>query len=254
MADRLETLESSTSRLASLVQGLAPEQLNDQSYATKWRFTDVLSHLGSGAIIVRRGVDATVSVDAMEDGFNQEVWDEWNAKTPLAKASDALDADSALVDRLTALSDDQRAAFQFLMGPMTLDVDRFMTLRLSEHVLHTWDIDVMLDPDATLPADAVPFVLDVLPMIAGFAGESDGEERVVTINTTNPARAFELTITPDGLVLTPSSEQTSSSPDDVEVSSEELVRLIYGRLDPAHTSSSSESPQLDRLRKLFPGL
>jgi uncharacterized protein (TIGR03083 family) len=251
MADHLEALKSSVARLASLVQGLAPEQLNDQSYASQWSNADVLSHVGSGGVIMRRGVDATISGDPIADGFNQSVWDEWNAKTPESKAADALEADRALIDRLSAISDDERASFQFSMGPMTLDFDKFLTLRLSEHVLHTWDIEVATNPDATLPAEAVPFVLDVLPMITGFVGKSDGNEGVVTIHTTGPEQSFELTVGPERLALAPA---TGAAPADLELSSEELIRLVYGRLDPAHTSASAESPGLDRLRTLFPGV
>jgi uncharacterized protein (TIGR03083 family) len=259
MAERLAALEASVTRLASLVQGLAPEQLNDQSYASQWSVADVLSHLGSGAVIMRRSVDATVSGGTVEDGFNQSVWDEWNAKTPEAKASDALAADQALIDRLTEVSDDERASFQFSMGPMTLDFDRFLTMRLSEHLLHTWDVEVPTDPSATLPADAAAFVLDVLPMITSFVGKSDGNERVVTIHTTSPDRVFELTVQPERVALAPSPGSATeapgdAAPTDVELTSEEFVRLVYGRLDPAHTSPSAESPELDRLRKVFPGV
>ena len=251
MADHLEALKSSVSRLASLVQVLAPEQLSVQSYASQWSVADVLSHLGSGGVIMRRGVDATISGDPIEDGFNQSVWDEWNAKTPEQKATDSLDADRALIDRLSAMSDDERASFQFSMGPMTLAFDRFITLRLSEHVVHSWDVEVAIKPDATLPADAVPFVLDVLPMITGFVGKSDGNEGLVTIHTTGPDQSFELTVGPERLALAPTAD---AAPADIELSSEELIRLVYGRLDPAHTSASAESPVLDRLRKLFPGV
>jgi hypothetical protein len=35
--------------------------------------------------------------------------------------------------------------------------------------------------------------------------------------------------------------------------SEAFVRLVYGRLDPDHTPVGVESPELDSLRRLFPG-
>ena len=99
---------------------------------------------------------------------------------------------------------------------------------------------------------AVPFVLDVLPMIAGFvAGKSDGNEGLVTIHTTGPDQSFELAVGPEQLALAPAAD---AAPADIELSAEELIRLVYGRLDPAHTSASAESPVLDRLRKLFPGV
>ena len=79
--DRLGALDASASRLATLTQALTPEQLDSQSYPKKWTISDVLSHIGSGGVIMRRGVDAAVSGEAVEDGFNQSVWDEWNAKS-----------------------------------------------------------------------------------------------------------------------------------------------------------------------------
>ena len=42
------------------------------------------------------------------------------------------------------------ARLQFSMGPITVDFDGFIGMRLSEHTLHTWDVEVALDPHATL--------------------------------------------------------------------------------------------------------
>ena len=94
----------------------------------------------------------------------------------------------------------------------TLDFDRFLTLRLSEHLLHTWDIEVATDPTATLPADATSFVLDVLPMITGFVGKSDGNERVVTIHTTNPDRVVRADCRARASPSAPSSGSTTEAP------------------------------------------
>jgi uncharacterized protein (TIGR03083 family) len=251
VTDRLDALEASSARLASLVGRLSSEQLTSQSYASKWTIADVLSHVGSGAVIMRRGIDAAVSGDPVENGFNQSVWDAWNAKSPEDKASDALAADRALLDRVAALSDDERAAFQFSMGPFTLDLSTFLGLRLNEHVLHSWDIDVAIDPTATLPADAVEIVIDNLGMVAGFASKSDGNERDIAIHTTEPDREILLKVGPERLSLEPSDTSAAA---DVELPSEAFVRLVYGRLDPAHTPPGAEAPELDDLRKMFPGL
>jgi uncharacterized protein (TIGR03083 family) len=251
MSDRLEALEASAAHLATLVHGMSADELAGQSYASEWTFADVASHLGSGATIMRRGVDATISGEAVEDGFNQSVWDEWNAKAPEAKASDALTADRALLDRLSEMTDDEQASFQFSMGPMKVDLATFLSMRLSEHALHSWDIDVAIDPYATLPVDVVPFIFDVLPMITGFVGKSDGTERIVTIHTIKPEHTWELTVGPERLAL---ASGIDSGTADVELSSEAFIRLVYGRLDSGHTPAGSESPQLEQLRALFPGV
>ena len=211
----------------------------------------MLSHIGSGAVIMRNGIDAAVSGNPVEHGFNQSVWDEWNAKSAAARAADALAADRALLDRVASLTDSERDSFQFSMGPFQLDLATFLGLRLNEHVLHSWDVDVTFHPTATLPGDAVAIVIDSLEMIAGFAGKTDGHERVVTVHTTEPSRAFAVNVGPERLALTAAER---SVPVDVELPSEAFVRLVYGRLDPDHSPPDIESPELEQLRGLFPGL
>ena len=250
VTDRLEALEASAARLATLTKTLTSEQLGSQSYPKKWSISDVLSHIGSGAIIMRRGIDAGVSGVPVEDGFNQSVWDEWNAKSAAARAVEVLVADRALLDRVADLTDDERATSKFSLGPFQLDLTTFLGLRLNEHVLHTWDIDVALHPAATLPSDAVNEVIDNLAMISGWAGKTDGNERQIVIQTGDPNRKFALQVGPERLSLEPAGEAVGTA---VEMPSEAFIRLVYGRLDPDHTPAGVESQELDPLRKLFPG-
>jgi hypothetical protein len=200
---------------------------------------------------MQRGIDAAVSGNPVEHDFNQSVWDAWNAKEPAAKASDALVADRALLDRVTALSDEERAAFQFSMGPFVVDLATFLGMRLNEHTLHSWDIDVTIDPTATLHGSAVGIVIDSLEMITGFCSKSDGNERDITIHTTAPDRAFTLKVGAERASLAPA---TNSTVADVELPSEAFVRLVYGRLNQAHTPAGFEGPQVDELRGMFPGV
>lgn len=251
VSERLGALEASAHRLSSLVNGLKLEQLDEQAYPSKWSVADVLSHIGSGAVIMRHGIDAAVSRRAVEDGFNQSVWDEWNAKGAAARAADALVADRALLDRVASLTDSERESFHYSLGPFQLDLSGLLGLRLNEHVLHSWDVDVTFHPTATLPPDAVAIVIDSLEMIAGFAGKSDGHERALTIHTTEPSRAFAVKVGPERLALTVAEP---SAPVDIELPSEAFVRLVYGRLDPDHSPPDVESPELEQLRGLFPGL
>ena len=249
--EQLGALEVSVHRLASLVNGMKLAELNQQAYPSKWSIADVLSHLGSGAVIMQRGIDAAVSGHPVEEGFRQSVWDEWNAKGAAARAADALAADRKLLDRVASLTDAERDSFHYAFGPFQADLATFLGLRLNEHVLHSWDIDVALHPTATLPLDAVAIVIDNLEMIAGFAGKSDGHERDLTVHTTEPSRAFTVKVDPERLALTPAAP---SAPVDLELPSEAFVRLVYGRLDPDHAPPDIESPELEQLRGLFPGL
>ena len=106
-----------------------------------------MSHLGSAAVIMQRRFEA-----AVPDDFAPSVWEEWNAKSPRAQVDDALAADAALAAALEALSDEERGGFSFATGPIRVGFEGFVGLRLNEHALHTWDIEVALDHAATIPS------------------------------------------------------------------------------------------------------
>jgi len=149
---RLAALCGSVHRLAAVVGGLDAAQLTESAYPTEWTIADMLSHLGSGAVILTgRLVDSLPGV-ATPDDAAQSVWDEWNAKAPGDQVADSLVADRVLLDHVAGLDDDERARFTFGLGPMTFDLDGFVGLRLNEHAMHLWDIEVTLDPAATVRA------------------------------------------------------------------------------------------------------
>ena len=254
MSDRLTALHSSVERLRDIVEGLDPQQLELPAYPVEWSIADVLSHIGSGAVILRRRFDDINNGRETDSDFNQSVWDEWNAKSHVAQAADALVADAELLHGLEALDVSSRRQFRFSMGPMNLDFTGFVGLRLNEHALHTWDVEVALDPTASLPADAAGAVVDNLEMITRFAGKPSGEVRTVSVHTVDPERDFTVSLTSDAVALAPG--DPTDSPD-LEIPAEAFVRLVCGRLDPAHTppipGAGAGAGALDELRPVFPG-
>jgi uncharacterized protein (TIGR03083 family) len=261
--DQIRTeLSSSASRLAAVVEPLGPDAIRQQSYCDDWTVADVLSHLGSGAVIFRERIDGEVEAQA--------IWDEWNAKDPDDQAADALAADSALMARVAAFDAAEEAATdrRFAMGPMQLDLATFLGLRLNEHVVHTWDIEVTQDSSATLPESAVALLFDPLEIMAGFVGKPTGAEKTYTVRTGEPSRLVTISVSPERVSLSlnagSGSESTGAGSEagavDLELPAEAFIRLVYGRLDQAHTptvsgtaSASVAAETLDELRQLFPG-
>jgi uncharacterized protein (TIGR03083 family) len=249
MADERAVLEASVARLRDLVHGLGPDELRAQAYPSEWTVADVLGHIGSGAVISVLRIDEALGGP---EAASQPIWDEWNAKDPDTKAADALDADQALIERLGALSDDERDRFTLALGPMTIDHAGFLRLRISEHVLHSWDIAVAFEPAAGLPIDGVEVVLEVVPMIAMYAGKPTGSTRQLRVRTTAPDRALVVGLSGDGVSLVPDDQPGTP---DLELPAEAMVRLIYGRLDPEHTPAfRGAAADLDELRRAFPGV
>ena len=249
--DKLDVLAASVARLAELVRPLSDEQITTQSYADKWSIADVLSHLGSGAVIGTRRLDDGLAGTTMPDGFAPSVWDTWNAKSPRAKTDDGLASDAALISRLQAVTDGDRGKVRFSLGPFEFDFSGLVGLRLNEHALHSWDIAVALDPTAKVAADAIPFVVDNLALTARFTAKPTGSERTILVRTTDPARTFVITLTPDAAALDAGDSDGAA---DLTMPAESFVRLVYGRLDAAHTPTIDDpTGVLDELRRVFPG-
>src|SRR4051794_8750979 len=158
--DVFSELRASSDRLRTLVEPLDDAALERSAYPSEWSIADVLSHIGSGAVIMQRRVQDALAGNDLPDDFAPQVWDTWNAKSAREKADDALVADRALVDALAALTDAQLDGLEFKLGPLTMTPCEFFALRLNEHSLHTWDIEVVLHPDARVPTRAAELVVD----------------------------------------------------------------------------------------------
>ncbi len=252
MPDAIDALRSSVDRLADLVHSLDDTVLVRQAYPKEWTIADVMSHLGSGAVIARQGLQASLDNVQPPDDSNQRVWDEWNAKSPRAKANDAVAADAAMMSALEEAHPDDRARFKLAMGPLELDWDAFLGMRLNEHLIHEWDIAVTLDPTVALAADGTDVVVDNLELIARFTSRPKGDPRTIMTSTTQPERLFVVTIEPSQVGF--ASTQPEGKPD-LSMPAESLIRLVYGRLDPNHTPTSvvGERTLLEQLRTVFPG-
>jgi len=251
LQNALDVLSSSVGRLAGLVEQLSGDELRRPAYPSKWTIADVLSHLGSGATITEERLHAAVSGTEPDMAAMQATWDEWNAKTPEQQASDALAADRSMLESLVALSAEDRARARFAMGSLQLDIAGFLALRVNEHVVHTWDIAVVFDRTAPIPYEAVPSVLAGLGMIAGFVGKPTGTSRTINVRTTAPTRSYAVVLGSSSVSIAESTTATTSG---LEMPAEALIRLVYGRLDPAHTPPVHGEPaDLEQLRRAFPG-
>jgi hypothetical protein len=134
---------------------------------------------------------------------------------------------------------------------MTLSFDDYVGMRLNEHAFHTWDIAAALDEGARLSDDEAALVVDNLGRIVAFSGRPGGQERTIAIHTTDPERDFALRLSADGAELR--TGEPGQQPD-LELPAEAFARLVYGRLDAAHTPAfTGDAALLDSLRAVFPG-
>ncbi len=251
MDDPLGPLRASVDRLRELVLGLDVARLKRQSYCSDWSNAAVLSHLGSGAVLMQRRLRDAQTGSEMPDDFATTVWDEWDAKEPQAQADDCLTEDGRLFETLDAVSDEERAHLALSFGPLTVGFDEVVAMRLNEQAFHTWDIAVSFDPDARIPLDATEVIVDNLALTARFTATPTGDEREIRVRTSEPERHFTVRLTPDAAELLAGDAGVSP---DLELPAESFCRLVYGRLDPDHSPAVSANGELlDTLRRVFPG-
>lgn len=107
-------------------------------------------------------------------------------------------------------------------------------MRISEIAVHSWDIAVALDDSATLSPSAVELLVDSIGGIAGYSRKPGAQRFAVRIRTTSPARDLEVVVA-ETVSVGPASERAYDG--EIELPTEAIVRLVYGRLDPAHSPS-----------------
>jgi uncharacterized protein (TIGR03083 family) len=249
--ERLDALHASVDHLTVLVAGLDEPAMERSAYPEQWTIADVMAHVGSGAVIMARRVEDSLRGEAVPDDFPAGVWARWDGKSPRARVEDGLDADRAFLHRLESLTDDERDGLRVPLGPMTVGFDEIVGVRVNEHVLHTWDIEVALTPGAKLLPAALPQVVDNLELIARFTACPTGTQRTIRIRTSGPERRFRIDLRPDGVELAHDDGRVAP---DLELPAEAFVRLVYGRLDPERAPSNGiGAEELDELRRVYPG-
>jgi uncharacterized protein (TIGR03083 family) len=250
----LAALRSSEQRLEALVTSLEDADLDRATSEHGWTVAEVLGHLGSQSEIFTLFLDA--GLNGTEPPSNETfgpIWDAWNAKAPERKASDALAADATFLKHVETLDDQHLAQFKLSLFGMEVDAARLLGMRLGEHALHSWDVEVVFDEDAVLAPDATELLVDGLGTLASRVGRPEDEPRSIGIVTSSPAR--RLILDTGAVSLEPGDAPSGSL--QLELSSEALIRLVYGRLDDRHLgvpAPKATSTELDGLRAIFPGV
>ncbi len=250
----LDALERSVLRLADEVGRLPVADLEGPSYDDDWTVAQVLSHLGSGADIFALFLEAGREGHPAPgpEAFGP-IWDRWNAKPPEAQAADALVADAALFEQLSALDGQQRSAWHLDMFGSDRDLVDLLGLRLGEHAVHTWDVAVVNDSETTVSSDAVELMLRRMADFVPMVGKPTKGLAPVRITTSDPDRSYLLVVDGEQVGLQDGGSDADQGVTTLHLPAEALIRLIYGRLDPEHTPSVDGDADLDALRRVFPG-
>ena len=256
LADRTITaLRDLHEELAAFVPTLTGAQLTGPSGASEWTVAQVLSHLGSGSEIALAGFQAAVTqVPAPGPELNQRVWDRWDSMSPEVQASAFLEHDAKLVETIEALTPDQRENLHLNLGflPDPIGVATMAGMRLNEVALHGWDVRIAVDPTATLSENAATVLVEQfsggMGFMLGFIGRAEHLTKMAVVEV----GGYGLEIADSVTLLSTAQDATATFIGPLEA----FVRLLGGRLAPAHTPKAVRvegNVSLDDLRRVFPG-
>jgi uncharacterized protein (TIGR03083 family) len=181
--------------LGALVSKLSDDDLARQSGAREWDIAQVLSHLGSGAEIARATVLAALDGTPNPGrDFNTTVWSRWNAMSRREQADSFLQSNPAMIELYESMDADTREKLRIDLGfmPAPVDVATAARLRLNEQTLHSWDVRVGFDDDATLAPEAAGPLLKGATDLLGWISKPDhlnGEHAVIQVTTTGRHRS-----------------------------------------------------------------
>ena len=253
------TLREGVDELHAVARELTGEQLRTQTRPGEWTLAQVLSHLGSGAVITLAGLEAALDgrpAPGME--ANRAVWARWDAMGPEEQRDELLAADEALMERYQGIDADTRATLRVDLGflPEPVGLATAGLFRLHELALHSWDVRSTIAPEATVAPAAVVLLLDgVTPMLLAWLAKPEhrgGSTASLAVTLAEPTRALGLELGPTVTVGDPPQD-----PDGLlALPGEAWLRLLTGRLDEEHTPSSvslSGPVDLPTLRRVFPG-
>ena len=249
----ISALRESHERIRALVEPMDEVALRAPS-AHVWSIAEVLSNLGSQAEIFGAFSDAVIE-GKEPPGFEiaPPIWEAWKAKGPVAQRDDSIAANEAQLQKLESLDVAAAERFRLPMMGREFDLASYVALRLNEHAVHAWDVEVAADPTATIAPSAVALLLDGLGAVAARGGKGSVDPFSVRVGTTDPAR--DLIVTVGDAVSIEDADTEGRYDGAVDLPAEAFVRLVYGRLDPERTPPFSESGTrgLADLRSAFPG-
>jgi uncharacterized protein (TIGR03083 family) len=247
-AEGIELIEAETGRIKAYLRGTGPDQWELASPCEGWTVGDVIGHLGWAAEFFsdavsqgRTGITSapqglpeigTMPPTELPD-FIARMAKEYNQ----AAGSDLADAFVSSVDRLggifSSMEDDDWSKECFGLR-MLQPASAYVTIRISEVVIHYWDIRYPSNANAPLSPDCVPAVLERLPVWLNSLGLAEFQPPQsparYRFQTTGAADFQRDVVTGEGenRVEAAQGEPTATFTCDADV----LALLVWGRLQP----------------------
>ena len=176
-ADLVQLLRSETRRFQEYLGTLAATDWQRQSACERWQVGDVVAHLAGGADNYLANISRGAQGDFSAPAATQPPAPGGSAARLEANAQRAIGLKERLGDQLLSTFGASCDALNTLLaglGPQdwdkwyfhpaaVLSLRTYLNLRITEVVIHEWDIRSALEPAAQVSAQGLPAVIDLIP-------------------------------------------------------------------------------------------
>jgi len=234
VVEKVRLVKEESARIGEYLKTLSPDAWSTQSACEAWQVRDVVAHLTGAIDMFGSNVARGAAGDASPpEGFPPAGEGDMAARLA-ANAQRAVDLRESLGDGLLTAFNDRRAYYDDVLSRLretdrdnpcyhpagTITVETYLNLRITELIVHEWDIRSRLEPAALLSAVSLPAIIEMFPVFVVGRLFNPGSRLSITVRF-----RFELT------------GPASSSHDIVAGAGEKALMEPAGQEDPQVTFS-----------------
>jgi uncharacterized protein (TIGR03083 family) len=244
---RVQLVQAESAQLGQYLHALPPEAWRRPSACHRWEVRDVIGHLILGAefyqSVISRGLQGNASpLDGLPQAGTVQAASAWSSLVAQRSVARRESLGDQLLSTFIATSDqlhqvlarcgpqdwETRCYHPVGLLPVRLFVDR----RLTEVVMHGWDIRSRLEPEAHLSPESFPAFLEGMTATVGWACWPGMQRAALTryrFEVTGPVpRRTDIVIEGDQARMEPG--ETAQANVTFCCATEPFILLLYGRL------------------------
>ncbi|MCH8898567.1 MAG: maleylpyruvate isomerase family mycothiol-dependent enzyme [Chloroflexi bacterium] len=171
-------VKEESARISDYLKRLTPDEWSTQSACESWQVRDVVAHLTGSMEMFGGNIARGAAGDASPpEGFPPAGQGDMAARLA-GNAQRAVDLRESLGGELLATFDERRTQFDDVLSRLketdrekpcyhpagTISVETYLNLRITELIVHEWDIRSRLGPEAVMSPESIPAIIEMFPV------------------------------------------------------------------------------------------
>ena len=171
-------IKTESERIGEYLKTLSPSDWSTQSACDSWQVRDVVAHMIGAVDMFGPNITRGAAGDSSPpEGFPPAGQGDMAARLA-ANAKRAIDFRDSLGDGVLAAFNERRDQFDEVLSRLgdpdwdkpcyhpagTISVETYLNLRITELIVHEWDIRSRLGSEATLSPESLPAIIEMFPV------------------------------------------------------------------------------------------